>query len=112
MQDQPKRAATIIISTTLTLKLMSRMTDLGMNGRAWALADRLVDRATDLRIAVHTLANGARVVDAGVGVAGGLGAGAGPGGTGGGRPGGAAVAPPTDWGRGGPRGAVGGRPPR
>jgi len=51
------------------------MTDLGMNGRAWALADRLVDRATDLRIAVHTLANGARVVDAGVGVAGGFGAG-------------------------------------
>src|SRR2546426_9228173 len=75
MQDQPKRAATIMISTTLTLKLMSRMTDLGMNGRAWALADRLVDRTTDLRIAVHTLTNGARVVDAGVGVAGGFRAG-------------------------------------
>src|SRR5205809_138039 len=52
-----------------------RMTDLGMNERAWALADRVVERAADLRIAVHTLANGARVVDAGVGVAGGFGAG-------------------------------------
>jgi len=51
------------------------MTGLGMNERAWALADRLVERAADLRIAVHTLANGARVVDAGVGVPGGFAAG-------------------------------------
>src|SRR6266850_2929503 len=54
---------------------MSQMTGLGMNERAWALADRLVERAADLRIAVHTLANGARVVDAGVGVPGGFAAG-------------------------------------
>src|SRR5436309_13604539 len=52
-----------------------RMTDLGMNERAWALADRVVERAADLRIAVHTLANGARVVDAGAHVPGGFAAG-------------------------------------
>ena len=52
-----------------------RMTDLGMNERAWALADRVVERAADLRIAVHTLANGARVVDAGADVPGGFAAG-------------------------------------
>ncbi len=51
------------------------MTDLGMNERAWALADRAVERAADLRIAVHTLASGARVVDAGAGVPGGFAAG-------------------------------------
>jgi methenyltetrahydromethanopterin cyclohydrolase len=51
------------------------MTDLGMNERAWALADRIVERAAELRIAVHTLAGGARVVDAGVHVAGGFAAG-------------------------------------
>src|SRR5204862_4613212 len=43
--------------------------------RAWALADRVVERAADLRIAVHTLANGARVVDAGADVPGGFAAG-------------------------------------
>src|SRR5436190_17750185 len=52
-----------------------RMTDFGMNERAWALADRVVERAADLRIAVHTLANGARVVDAGADVPGGFAAG-------------------------------------
>ena len=46
------------------------MTDLGMNERAWALADRCVARAAELRVAVHTLASGARVLDAGVGRAG------------------------------------------
>ena len=51
------------------------MTGLGMNERAWALADRVVERAADLRIAVHTLASGARVVDAGAGVPGGFAAG-------------------------------------
>ncbi len=51
------------------------MSDLGMNARAWALADRLVERAADLRTAVHTLGNGARVVDAGAGVPGGFAAG-------------------------------------
>jgi methenyltetrahydromethanopterin cyclohydrolase len=51
------------------------MTDLGMNERAWALADRGVERAGELRMASQTLASGARVIDAGVNVPGGLGAG-------------------------------------
>ena len=51
------------------------MTDLGMNERAWALADRCVARAAELRIAVHTLSSGARVLDAGVAVPGGFAAG-------------------------------------
>jgi methenyltetrahydromethanopterin cyclohydrolase len=51
------------------------MIDLGMNERAWALTDRLVARAAELRVAVHTLACGARVVDAGASVAGGFEAG-------------------------------------
>jgi methenyltetrahydromethanopterin cyclohydrolase len=51
------------------------MTDLGMNERASVLADSYIDRAAELRIAVQTLANGARVVDAGVAVPGGFGAG-------------------------------------
>jgi methenyltetrahydromethanopterin cyclohydrolase len=49
--------------------------DLGMNERAWALAGRHVEQAAELRLAVHTLANGAHVVDAGVAVQGGLAAG-------------------------------------
>ena len=48
---------------------------LGMNERAWALADRLVERAAELRIAAHTLPSGARIIDAGVEVAGGFAAG-------------------------------------
>ena len=51
------------------------MTDLGMNERAWTLADRLVARAAELRIAVHTLASGSRVVDAGADAPGGFAAG-------------------------------------
>jgi methenyltetrahydromethanopterin cyclohydrolase len=51
------------------------MTNLKMNERAWALADECVSRADELRIAVRTLASGARVIDAGVEAAGGLGAG-------------------------------------
>ena len=50
-------------------------TGLGMNERAWALADRCVERAAELRVAVQTLASGARVVDAGVDVPGGFAAG-------------------------------------
>jgi len=49
--------------------------DLGMNERAWALADQMAIRAEELRIAVHALDGGARVIDAGVSAAGGLGAG-------------------------------------
>jgi methenyltetrahydromethanopterin cyclohydrolase len=51
------------------------MSDLGLNERAWALADTCVARADELRIASQTLASGARVIDAGVTVPGGLGAG-------------------------------------
>ena len=51
------------------------MSDLGMNERAWALADRHAARAYDLRMGVRTLASGARVIDAGVEVPGGLEAG-------------------------------------
>ena len=48
---------------------------LALNERSWAVADRVAERAAELRVAVRTLANGARVMDAGVEVAGGLGAG-------------------------------------
>src|SRR6266566_524149 len=51
------------------------MTDLGMNERASVLADKYIQRAAELRIAVQTLSSGARVVDAGVNVPGGLAAG-------------------------------------
>jgi methenyltetrahydromethanopterin cyclohydrolase len=51
------------------------MTDLGMNERAWVLADQCLDRSAEWRVAVHTLASGARVIDAGVNVLGGFAAG-------------------------------------
>jgi methenyltetrahydromethanopterin cyclohydrolase len=51
------------------------MNDLGMNARAWSLADQCVARAAELRVVVHTLSSGARVLDAGVEAAGGLAAG-------------------------------------
>jgi methenyltetrahydromethanopterin cyclohydrolase len=51
------------------------MTDLGMNERASVLADKYIQRAAELRIAVETLSTGARVVDAGVNVPGGFAAG-------------------------------------
>ena len=46
-----------------------------MNERAWALADRYVERAVELRIEVSRLVSGARVLDAGVNAPGGLAAG-------------------------------------
>jgi methenyltetrahydromethanopterin cyclohydrolase len=46
-----------------------------LNERAWAMADQMVSRAADLRIAASLLPSGARVIDAGVNVPGGLGAG-------------------------------------
>jgi methenyltetrahydromethanopterin cyclohydrolase len=49
--------------------------DLGMNERAWAIADRAAAMSAELRIAVHALASGARVIDAGVHTPGGLAAG-------------------------------------
>ncbi len=51
------------------------MIDLGMNERAWMLADQYIARAAELRIAVHTLPSGARVIDAGIDVPGGFAAG-------------------------------------
>ena len=49
----------------------SGMTDLRMNERAAELADAMVEEAALLRVRSHTLANGARVIDAGVECAGG-----------------------------------------
>ena len=46
-----------------------------MNERAWVVADDAVSRAEELGIAIHTLSCGARVIDAGIEVAGGFGAG-------------------------------------
>jgi len=51
------------------------MTDLGMNLRARELVNRAVARAAELRVAVHTLTNGACVVDAGIEMPGGYAAG-------------------------------------
>jgi methenyltetrahydromethanopterin cyclohydrolase len=48
---------------------------LGMNERAWALADDAAGRTEELRLGAHTLGCGARVLDAGVAVPGGLAAG-------------------------------------
>jgi methenyltetrahydromethanopterin cyclohydrolase len=50
-------------------------THLRMNERAWALADDALGRLDELRLAAHTLPCGARVIDAGVHVPGGLAAG-------------------------------------
>ena len=46
-----------------------------MNDRAWTIADRCAERAQELRLGVHTLSSGTRVIDAGVNVAGGYAAG-------------------------------------
>ncbi|MBX6331089.1 MAG: methenyltetrahydromethanopterin cyclohydrolase [Gemmatimonadaceae bacterium] len=51
------------------------MNDLALNDRAWAIADDMVARAAELRIAVTTLPSGARVLDAGIHADGGLAAG-------------------------------------
>jgi methenyltetrahydromethanopterin cyclohydrolase len=51
------------------------MNDLRMNERAWAMVDDAVTRASELRIVDHTTPSGARVVDAGIAVAGGYAAG-------------------------------------
>jgi methenyltetrahydromethanopterin cyclohydrolase len=51
------------------------MTDLGMNERAWTMVDDAVEHAGELRIETHLLASGARIVDAGIHVAGGYAAG-------------------------------------
>jgi methenyltetrahydromethanopterin cyclohydrolase len=51
------------------------VSELGMNERAWAVASRYAARAYDLRMGITALAGGARVIDAGVNVPGGLEAG-------------------------------------
>jgi methenyltetrahydromethanopterin cyclohydrolase len=51
------------------------VSELGMNERAWALANRYAARAYDLRMGLQALPSGARVIDAGVNVPGGLEAG-------------------------------------
>ena len=51
------------------------MTDLRMNEGAWRLAEACSARAAEFRVAPHVLANGARVIDAGVEATGGLAAG-------------------------------------
>jgi methenyltetrahydromethanopterin cyclohydrolase len=51
------------------------MADLGMNERAWALADAALARAAELRISSQTLSGGARVIDAGIDAPGGFDAG-------------------------------------
>jgi methenyltetrahydromethanopterin cyclohydrolase len=51
------------------------MTGLDMNERAWALADRYIERAAELGVTAHILPGGARVIDAGVNAAGGFAAG-------------------------------------
>ncbi|HEX4574806.1 MAG TPA: methenyltetrahydromethanopterin cyclohydrolase [Gemmatimonadales bacterium] len=48
---------------------------LDLNERAWLIADRMVAQADALRVAVRTLAGGARVIDAGIEAPGGYGAG-------------------------------------
>jgi methenyltetrahydromethanopterin cyclohydrolase len=55
--------------------MVSIVKALGMNGRARLLADQMAGDADRFRIAVNPLANGARVIDAGVAVAGGYEAG-------------------------------------
>jgi methenyltetrahydromethanopterin cyclohydrolase len=56
--------------------LRRALTDgVGLNERAWSIADAMVERAAELRIETVTLANGARIIDAGIGVPGGYAAG-------------------------------------
>src|SRR2546427_13121222 len=46
---------------------------LGLNARAWQIADAMAANAEALRVVVRTLPGGARVIDAGVDVPGGFG---------------------------------------
>src|SRR5881628_661748 len=48
---------------------------LGLNERAWRIADAMAANADALRVAVRTLSGGARVIDAGIDATGGFGAG-------------------------------------
>src|SRR5436309_16067451 len=48
---------------------------LGLNERAWQIADAMAKNAAALRVAVRQLPGGARVIDAGIDATGGFGAG-------------------------------------
>src|SRR2546427_11117536 len=48
---------------------------LGLNARAWEIADSMAANAAALRVVVRTLPGGARVIDAGIDAPGGYGAG-------------------------------------
>src|SRR5256886_10931208 len=49
--------------------------ELGLNERAWQIADAMAKNAAALRVAVRQLPGGARVIDAGIDATGGFGAG-------------------------------------
>ena len=49
--------------------------DLALNARAADIADRMAERAAELRVDVHVLRSGARIIDAGISTPGGLAAG-------------------------------------
>jgi methenyltetrahydromethanopterin cyclohydrolase len=51
------------------------MTDLGMNARAVAIAERMMEEPAGLKVQTTTLPNGARVIDAGIAADGGFNAG-------------------------------------
>ena len=48
---------------------------LGLNERAWEIADRMAANAAALRVVAHTPPGGARVIDAGIAAPGGYAAG-------------------------------------
>ncbi|HYS59489.1 MAG TPA: methenyltetrahydromethanopterin cyclohydrolase, partial [Gemmatimonadales bacterium] len=54
---------------------MSASGELGLNERAWQIADAMAKNAAALRVAVRQLSGGARVIDAGIDASGGFGAG-------------------------------------
>src|SRR5688500_1815434 len=51
------------------------MSGFGLNARAVQIADRMIERAAELRVDVQTMPSGARIIDAGVVAPGGFGAG-------------------------------------
>jgi len=75
-EPQGVRAAARASATSTASEAASgAQAGLGLNARAWAIADRVVEQAAVLRVATQQLPGGARVIDAGVDVEGGLGAG-------------------------------------
>src|SRR5437867_1603874 len=62
--------------TEYTMEAPAASPGLALNERSWAIAERLIVDAAASRVAVDVLSNGARVIDAGIEVDGGLAAGA------------------------------------